>query len=82
MSVICFNPLPSMFINQISTAPERLEAKAICAAPPIGVGCNVMVIVGEGIGVRVRVGVWAIGITVAGEFVGTGVWDMRPMIGS
>jgi hypothetical protein len=41
-----------------------------------------MVIVGEGIGVRVRVGVWVIDIIFVGEFVGMDVWDMRPMIGS
>ncbi len=49
-------PVPSIFISQISTAPDLVEAKAICSAPPSGVGNGVGVIVAVGSGVEVSVG--------------------------
>ncbi len=60
-------------MSQISTAPERVEAKAIWAEPPNGVGCGVMVIVGVRLGSKVKVGR---GVTVRvgeGKMLGIGV---------
>jgi hypothetical protein len=48
--------LPSLFINQTSTAPLRFDEKAIWSEPPIGVGNDVVVMVGDGLGVDVKVG--------------------------
>jgi hypothetical protein len=46
------------------------------------VGGEVIVIVGEGIGVRVRLGAGVFEITGIGELMDTGVWDRIPIIGS
>jgi hypothetical protein len=48
--------LPSLFINHISAAPLRVDTKAICLDPPIGVGNGVKVIVGVGDGEGVSLG--------------------------
>jgi hypothetical protein len=56
MFVICLSPVPSLFISQISTAPDRVDANAICSEPPIGVGGRVWVIVGDRDGLGVKVG--------------------------
>ena len=56
ISVTCFKFVPSIFINQISTAPERVDANAIWDDPPRGVGKGVKVMVGDGEEVGVNVG--------------------------
>ena len=66
-------PVPSTFMSQISTAPERVEAKAIWAEPPSGVGCGVMVIVGVRLGSEVMVGRGVIVGIGEGEMLSSGV---------
>ncbi len=71
--VRCTRPVPSTFISQISTAPERVEAKAIWAEPPNGVGRGVRVIVGVGLGGNVAVGMGVVVLVGEGEMLGSGV---------
>ena len=81
MSVICSCPLPSRFISQISTAPVRLEAKAICLAPASGVGSGVGVMVGVSVVVLVTVGInvaVAVGVRVIPD---VGVFETIARIG-